>query len=339
MSKGKYKKSFVSGCHYYDAFSGNYCQEPVIDKETKLCFWHARINNKPHIKEKFVERVGNGEELAGAYLVGVDLSGIKLKSSKIRDIYLRGSNLAGAKFFLCDLRNSNLQNSNFQGASLQGCDLKEADLSRCNLKDTRLSRANLQRAILEGAIWNHRYICIEEKEKDSRSAIDVYREIKNNYSNSGNGELAGAFYYREMEVKRKTGGSMIPRVSLTLFWLTCGYGERPFRVVACAAFITIFLALIYMLTPMLDALTYQYFTSGVFSINDHIQALQFGKSWTSNAMNIGNAIYFSTVTFTTLGYGDYLPIGLAKIFSALEAFLGAFMLALFVFVFTRKMLR
>jgi len=47
-------------------------------------------------------------------------------------------------------------------------------------------------------------------------------------------------------------------------------------------------------------------------------------------------LYFSGVTFTALGYGDYSPEGWARILSFFEAFLGVFFIALFVFSFARK---
>ncbi|GAB6136285.1 pentapeptide repeat-containing protein [Thermococcus prieurii] len=40
------------------------------------------------------------------------------------------------------------------------------------------------------------------------------------------------------------------------------------------------------------------------------------------ANNILNYLYFSAVTFTTLGYGDFHPIGIVKLLASIEAFLG-----------------
>jgi hypothetical protein len=45
------------------------------------------------------------------------------------------------------------------------------------------------------------------------------------------------------------------------------------------------------------------------------------------------------VTFTTLGYGDIVPLGLARPLAAFEAFVGSFTMALFVVVFVKKMTR
>jgi len=50
-----------------------------------------------------------------------------------------------------------------------------------------------------------------------------------------------------------------------------------------------------------------------------------------------NCIYFSVVTFTTLGYGDFQPaVGLSKFFVSLEAIIGAFTMALYAYTLGRK---
>lgn len=45
---------------------------------------------------------------------------------------------------------------------------------------------------------------------------------------------------------------------------------------------------------------------------------------------IGDALYFSAVTFTTLGYGDLQPEGFGRVFAALEAFCGYLFLGVIV---------
>jgi len=50
-------------------------------------------------------------------------------------------------------------------------------------------------------------------------------------------------------------------------------------------------------------------------------------------------LYFSVVTFTTLGYGDIIPLGISRLFAGIEALLGGFILAIFVVVFVKKMTR
>lgn len=54
---------------------------------------------------------------------------------------------------------------------------------------------------------------------------------------------------------------------------------------------------------------------------------------------IFNAMYYSLVTFTTLGYGDMHPTGWLKALSAIEALTGAVFMALIVAVIARKWMR
>jgi len=61
---------------------------------------------------------------------------------------------------------------------------------------------------------------------------------------------------------------------------------------------------------------------------------------TSNiAVRFANALYYSLVTFTTLGYGDMHPTGWLKALSAVEALTGAVFMALIVAVIARKWMR
>ena len=50
-----------------------------------------------------------------------------------------------------------------------------------------------------------------------------------------------------------------------------------------------------------------------------------------------DCLYFSIITFTTLGFGDFRPLeGWGRIFAGTEAFIGALMMALFVYTFARR---
>ena len=57
--------------------------------------------------------------------------------------------------------------------------------------------------------------------------------------------------------------------------------------------------------------------------------------------NFLTSLYFSIVTFTTLGYGDLHPINntMLRLAAGSEAFLGVFLLAYFVVVVSRKIMR
>ncbi|MDI1356162.1 MAG: potassium channel family protein [bacterium] len=52
-----------------------------------------------------------------------------------------------------------------------------------------------------------------------------------------------------------------------------------------------------------------------------------------------NSIYYSAITFFTIGYGDYFALGVLKIISATEGFIGVFLMSYFTVAFVRKILR
>jgi hypothetical protein len=54
---------------------------------------------------------------------------------------------------------------------------------------------------------------------------------------------------------------------------------------------------------------------------------------------IRRLVYFSGVTFSTLGYGDYRPTEWVQVLTVTEALLGAVTIALVVVVFARKFIR
>ena len=75
--------------------------------------------------------------------------------------------------------------------------------------------------------------------------------------------------------------------------------------------------------------------AAIFFINNAILK----QGFVSYSPDFLECLYFSFVTFTTLGYGDYAPSQTFQLVATAEAFFGAFMIALFVLVFGRKMLR
>ncbi len=103
-------------------------------------------------------------------------------------------------------------------------------------------------------------------------------------------------------------------LTYVLFNLIWGYGERPFRAVL-TAFAIIFISTLFYLPGN--------FTDGQ----------------TIFKTNLGQALYFSIITFTTVGYGDITPLGLNRLVAGLEAILGIITVPLFIVGLSRRYLR
>ena len=51
------------------------------------------------------------------------------------------------------------------------------------------------------------------------------------------------------------------------------------------------------------------------------------------------AMYYSCITFTTVGYGDWHPVGIARLFAAIEAMSGITIMSAFTVILVRKIIR
>ncbi len=98
-----------------------------------------------------------------------------------------------------------------------------------------------------------------------------------------------------------------------------GYGERPLRVLAAAVLVIFGWAKLY----------YPY---GIAMDN-------IPEVGPPCPVNFAERLYFSVVTFTTLGYGDLQPATDMRFWAGLEALTGAFLMALFVVAMARKFTR
>jgi len=112
------------------------------------------------------------------------------------------------------------------------------------------------------------------------------------------------------------------RVSIFASWflgslnrLIWGYGEMPFRTFGIACGVIILSA-------------FCYYVSGEVLTGGFVQKIDLFESF-----------YLSIMTYTTVGYGDYLPMGWIRGIAAIEALSGILFTPLFLIALTRRYLR
>ena len=163
----------------------------------------------------------------------------------------------------------------------------------------------------------------------------LFREAKVLWHRGGNYVEEGKAHYQEMDYIRKQKNWFIRYVWANLFHrLLHGYGEKPHRVIFGAAAIITVCALLFMNFSIGETRSFgaTFPTYNILKILFKLYDLSL-----TDLANIGRYFYFSVVTFTTLGYGDLRPVHpISHLISSIEAFVGMFMMALFVLTFGRK---
>ncbi|MFB6152108.1 MAG: pentapeptide repeat-containing protein [Haloarculaceae archaeon] len=173
---------------------------------------------------------------------------------------------------------------------------------------------------------------------------NTYLRAKNGADRVGDRKAAAEFFIREMHNRRhknwrlaREGDGLRERAAAAGKWFgnrllhwTCGYGERLWRVVYVS-----------VATIFVWGLFYAFLSRGArdTAAGVTVPGLEApGQLLTREGLIIlGKNLYFSVVTFTTLGYGDVQPVGpVARTLASTESFIGALLLALVVFVLGRR---
>ena len=302
----------------------------------ELCVWHDATIDKtgPEWARHLEALARDGQSLAGFELARAQLDGINLTfPDHATGVDLRGANLTRAS-----LKGARLYRADFTGASLLKANLSEANLNAARFEDADLLGASFAGVHMEDTQWGsalrqdrEAYAARKRGQHDLaaqnfREAEEIYRDLRIIAEAQGHLRISGEFFYREMLMRHhRLARCSMARMVSGFAHILYGYGERPSHIISCAAAYLLIFA-------------FAYFALGV---NDTGAVLAYdpARSFAENLVAFGDCLYFSIVTFTTVGYGDVVPQGLAKTVSAVEALSGHFVMALFVVVFVRKLAR
>lgn len=175
----------------------------------------------------------------------------------------------------------------------------------------------------------------DQSGSSAREKADQYRVLKEDFTNIGQYESEDRAYVRFKRHERKAwlkecleekpSNAIWAYPSAAFQWLVFDkmgkYATDPLRVLISMLVVYTLFSLSYMLLP--------HFVEG--DITSTVEGQELG--------HLARGFYHSAITFLTIGYGDYHPIGQFRWISALEGFLGIFLTAYFTVAFVRKILR
>nr|WP_274612165.1 potassium channel family protein [Vibrio vulnificus] len=178
-----------------------------------------------------------------------------------------------------------------------------------------------------------------KKAKDSKGIslskqIELIRKSRVLFSESGVNDEASKLYIEECDINRKEAKGFV-KVKLHFYKFLSNYGESPWFVLFWIAIVIVLWAFFYSLFDI------NLPSGGIFncdlSVVDNIRCSEIASTQEPHPLTY---IYFSFVTFTTLGYGDYSPVeGGARFFASAQALIGLILSSLFIATFIRKFSR
>jgi hypothetical protein len=320
-------------CQYKDP-EGYVCEETA--NNSNYCYWHDHSIDKTgnEVKQALIDFADSGGLTRGICLKNADLSHIDLVNHHDK----KGYDFSYADLYRANLFGAHLFNIKLSKASLMKADLKSAKLNCANLEQTNLLGVKWKGCKIENIIignkLNQEILAKKSlKGKNIEEAIDyfeqaeeVYRDLRKHSEQEGIFTLSGDLIQKELTMRRmQMPKYSLKRVTSKVVDLFCGYGEAPLRIVGISMLLILFCAILYTFT----GLNYQ---GDYYAYSSHQTPVE-------NFDFFLSSLYYSVVTFTTLGYGDFTPVGISRAIAAIEAFTGSFTIALFVVVFVKKMTR
>lgn len=242
----------------------------------------------------------NGAYLSSANLMDAHLSGAKLCKAHLNNTLLPGADLSGADLTGADLRGADLENCNLSNAILVG-----ADLSGANLRSAILLSADFEGANITGVTFNETETC-----KDIR--------INSAYGNALLKRFAqDQAYIEEYKIHRPA------RYFLWKYSSNCG------RSLLLWVFWCMFLVIGF-------SLVFQFYLGG----SESFLLTELAKDPEYNPRSLAPMLYYSIVTFTTLGFGDIVPkTQVAAWWIMAEVVMGYFMLGGLITILATKLAR
>ena len=136
------------------------------------------------------------------------------------------------------------------------------------------------------------------------------------------GDETGEFFIREMVSRRKQFNKFsTSRIGSKIIEITTGYGEKLRNIIYTVLGIIIICMLLY----------------GIEGVSYQDKILGFGSNDFSILSTLGNLFYFSVVVYSTVGFGEIVPIGfLGKSVVIFEGIVGGIILAILIIALYKK---
>ena len=238
----------------------------------------------------------------------LDLRGIRIEQIQLDGAQLRDANLRWAT----------VRDVGFKGASLVGCDLSQAHFTDCYFRRAAFERCDIVNARFENSDFSGARFDACRLDFSAFAGCEIAFDSIRFTDASDLAYLERTFDRHALRQRAFGAGTLstTDRLHAVAFWLDAvmlnwlwGYGEKPWRLATA------------MVAAIVAFGTLQYWLQGVP-----------GRDWFDH-------VYFSGVTFLTIGYGDLAPVGvLPRLLALIEGAAGILFIGMLVASATKKIM-
>ena len=244
-------------------------------------------------------------------LDGANLSAAKLENAYIEDANLNNTNITGANLKNAKLTNTNLKNAylidaQFEGAYLNAVNLESANVSSVNF-DCKIMKNVIRETLFRPKdLWSRRYDIL----------LDTTIRCKGVNAATSYGSQRFKLFLQDQDFLEEYLDTKWGKRIYFIWWLFADCGRSLGRWAGWSVVFAFLFAIIYWLLG-----------SGAFE-TEHLN------------FSFLTLLYYSVVTFTTLGFGDIIPkTSTAALWVMLEVIFGYIMLGGLITIFASKLSR
>ena len=248
------------------------------------------------------------------------------KNSNLESIVFKDSRINNLKFIESTLENAIFSNMYISNNKISDCNCKGLKIIDSSIEKFKFEDKNITK--LDEYVFIDTIKLDKKYKKSYEEASKVYKNISKKLKENNLVNHASEYYYLSKCIENKSLTGMDKAYS-TMYWLLCGYGERPTYALITSLEIIFAFAFLYMFTGLcIDGVNVSY--GDIFST---------GFPQRNMITDLMSCLYFSIVTFTTVGYGDITPINVSVFLSGVEMFLGLTMTGIWTATLARKITR
>lgn len=249
------------------------------------------------------------------------------KQCNIKKNIFKNITLENIKFIKCNMKDSIFSNVQIHSIQITDCDCRGIKIIDSNIENFEIEDEYITK--FDEYTFVDKIIVDNKNLNSYENASKLYRTISTKFENNNLLNYAGEYYYLHRKTERKILKGK-DKIKSYIFWMVCGYGERPTYALITSIELVLIFAIIYMFTGLsINGLIINYSEIPVYK-------LAYMPNLNSDFFK---SLYFSITTFTTVGYGDITPIGWSILLSGIEMLLGVTMVGLWTATLARKITR